>query len=97
MGHEVILLYTDRAQTLKNVSAVVLLEELERKKKENMFMTKAERRDFLSNWMTNHEIYLNTALGSVGGTAFKFLSGILVAPSTSKAQVPFLQDVIQAD
>jgi hypothetical protein len=37
------------------------------------------------------------ALGSEGGTAFKFLSGILVAHSTSKAQVPFLQDVIQAD
>jgi hypothetical protein len=97
MGHKVILLYTDRAQTLKNVSAVVLLEELERKKKEKMSMSKAERRDFLSNWMTNHKIYLNTKLGSEGGTAFKFLSGILVAPSTSKAQVPFLQDVIQAD
>ncbi len=97
MGHEVILLYTDRAQTLKNVSAVVLLEELERNKKEKMSMSKAKHRDFLSNWMTNHEIYLNTALGSEGGTAFKFLSRILVAHSTSKVQVPYLQDLIQAD
>jgi hypothetical protein len=47
--------------------------------------------------MTVQDIYLNTALGSEGGTAFKFLTGILVAPSTSEAQVPFLQDVIQAD
>ena len=47
--------------------------------------------------MTDHDIFLNTALGSEGGTPFKFLTGILVAPSTSKAQVPFLQDVIQAD
>ena len=73
MGHEVFFLYTDRAQTLKNVSAVVLLEELERKKKEKMSMSRTERRDFLSNWMTVHDIFLNTALGSEGGTAFKFL------------------------
>jgi hypothetical protein len=97
MGHEVFFLYTDRSQTLKNVSAVVLLEEFERKKKEKMSMSRAERRNFLSNWMTVHNIFLNTALGSEGGTAFKFLTGILVAPSTSKAQVLFLQDVIQAD
>ena len=97
MGHEVFFLYTDRAQTLKNVSAVVLLEELERKKKEKMSMSRTECRDFLSNWMTVHDIFLNTALGSERGTPFKFLTGILVAPSTSKAQVPFLQDVIQAD
>ncbi len=85
MGHEVFFLYTDRSQTLKNVSAVVFLEELERKKKEKMSMSRAEHRDFLSNWMTVHDIFLNTALGSEGGTAFKFLTGILVAPSTSKA------------
>ncbi len=36
MGHEVFFLYTDHSQTLKNVSAVVLKEELERKKKEKM-------------------------------------------------------------
>jgi hypothetical protein len=96
MGHEVFFLYTNCAQTLKNVSAVVLLEELERKKKEKMSMLQAERRNFLSNWMTVHDIFLNTALVSEGGTPFKFLTGILVAPSTSKAQVPFLQDVIRA-
>ncbi len=28
---------------------------------------------------------------------FKFLMGIMIAPSTSKNQVPFLQEVIQAD
>ena len=60
-------------------------------------MSQTERRDFLSNWITENDIFLNTALGSEGGTPFKFLSGILVAPLTSKAQVPFLQDVIQAD
>ena len=94
IGHEVFFLYTDRAQTLKNVSAVVLLEELERKKKEKMSISKAGCCNFLSNWMTAHDIFLNAALGSEGVTAFKFMTGILVAPSTSKAQAPFLQDVI---
>ncbi len=64
MGHKVFFLYTDRAQTLKNVSAVVLLDELERKKKEKMSMLQAERRDYLLNWMNVHDIFLNTALGS---------------------------------
>jgi len=48
--------------------------------------------------MTDHDIFLKKVLGSEGGTAFKFLTGILVAPSsTSKAQVPFLQDIAQAN
>jgi hypothetical protein len=97
MGHEVFFLYTVRPRTLKNVAAVVLLEELERKKKEKMSISKAERCNFLSNWMTAHDTFLNTTLGSEGVTAFKFMTGILVAPSTSKAQVPFLQDIIQTD
>jgi hypothetical protein len=31
------------------------------------------------------------------GPEIKFLTGILIAPSTYKVQVPFLQDVIQTD
>jgi hypothetical protein len=31
------------------------------------------------------------------GLQFKFLMGILIAPSTPKKQLPFLQEVIQAD
>ena len=58
----------DRAKTLKNVSAVVLLKELERKKKEKMSMSRAELREYLSKWMNDHDIFLNTALGSEGGT-----------------------------
>jgi hypothetical protein len=89
MEHEVFFLYTDRSQTLKNVSAVVLLEELERKKKEKMSMSQAERRNFLSNWMTDHDIFLNKALGSEGGTAFKFLTGILLHLRPEKPRCPF--------
>jgi hypothetical protein len=31
------------------------------------------------------------------GLQIKFLMGILIAPSTSKKQVPFLQEVVHAD
>jgi hypothetical protein len=31
------------------------------------------------------------------GPQFKFFTGIMIAPSTSKKQVPFLQEVIQAN
>jgi hypothetical protein len=37
------------------------------------------------------------ALGMDDGPEIKLLTGIFVAPSTSKVQAPFLQDVIQAD
>jgi hypothetical protein len=40
---------------------------------------------------------LTDALGMDNCPELKFLAGILVAPSTSKVQAPFLQDVIHAD
>ncbi len=40
---------------------------------------------------------LTDALGTDNCPELKFLTGIFVAPSTSKVQAPFLQDVIQAD
>ena len=39
MGHDVFFLHTDCPKTLKNVLAVVLLEELEMKTKEKMSMS----------------------------------------------------------
>ena len=49
-------------------------------------------------WIGNrNEIFLNGALGYEKGPQYCFLAGILFATSTSKAIVPQLQDVIQAD
>ena len=48
--------------------------------------------------MTTHEVVLNEQLGMEDGPLqSKFLTGIFIATSSSKVQVPFLQDVIQAD
>jgi len=97
LGHEVFLLYTDRRTTLNNVLSVVLAEEVERKKKLKEAMTKDERRQFLNKWKLENQEFLNTELGVDGGNMFRFLTGIMVAPSTSLLAAPFLQDVVQAD
>jgi hypothetical protein len=51
----------------------------------------------VNDWLLRHEVALTNALGMDDGPEIKFLTGILVAPSTSKFQAPFLQDVIQAN
>jgi hypothetical protein len=55
------------------------------------------RTEFVNDWLLQHEVALTDALGMDNCPELKFLTGILVAPSTSKVQAPFLQDVIQAD
>jgi hypothetical protein len=55
------------------------------------------RTEFVNDWLLHHDVTLTDALGTDNCPELKFLTGILVAPSTSKVQAPFLQDVIQAD
>ncbi len=60
-------------------------------------MTRDESWEYVNNKKLENEIYFSNALGLEDGPQFKFLTGIMIAPSTSKKQVPFLQEVIQAD
>ncbi len=53
--------------------------------------------EFVNDRLLRHEVALTDALGTDNCPKLKFLTGTLVAPSTSKVQAPFLQDVIQAD
>ncbi len=55
------------------------------------------RTEFVNDWLLHHEVALTDALGMDNCPELKLLARILVAPSTSKVQAPFLQDVIQAD
>ncbi len=55
------------------------------------------RKEFVNDWLLPHKVALTNALGMDDGPEIKFLTGIFVAPSTSKVQAPFLQDVIQAN
>ncbi len=43
MGHTVDLIFTDRRKTMKNVNALVLKEEMDRKKAEKQSMTRQEK------------------------------------------------------
>ena len=51
----------------------------------------------MNDWLLRHKVALTDALGTDNCPELKFLTRILVAPSTSKVQAPFLHNVIQAD
>ncbi len=51
----------------------------------------------MNNWKKDNDIFLCNAQGLEDGLPYKFLMGIFIASSTSKKQVPFLQEVIHAD
>ena len=100
LGHEVELVYTTRAETLANINTVVVQEEVNRrkKKKEAAFENVNERKSFWHDWKERMALFLSDSLGIDGGPAeSKFLSGILVATSSSKEQFANLQEVVQAD
>ncbi len=94
MGHTVELIFTYQRQTMKTVNALVLKEEFDRKKAEKLTMTWDKHREYVNNWKKDNDVFLCNALGLEDGPPYKFL---MIAPSTSKKQVLFLQEVIQAD
>ncbi len=55
------------------------------------------RKEFVNDWLLRYEVAQTNALDMDDGPEIKFLIRVLVVPSTSKVQAPFLQDVIQAD
>jgi hypothetical protein len=97
MGHTVELIITDWCATIKTVNSLVLKEEFDRLKGEKLTMTRDKRREYVNNWKKENDIFLCIVLGLEDSLQFKFLTGIMIAPSTPKNQVPFLKEVIQAD
>jgi hypothetical protein len=81
------------------IQAVILKEELTPQEHANepTLEQGTPRKEFVNDWLLRHKVALTNALGMDDGPEIKFLTRILVAPSTSKVQVPFLQDVVQAD
>ncbi len=97
MDHEDELIFGNRQETLRKATAIVLSEEVKRRKTANEIMDKAEQLKFIKKWKTDNDVYLNNVFGMEDGPQFTFLTGILFATSSSKHLVPLLQDVIQAD
>jgi hypothetical protein len=97
LDHEVELVFGNQQETLKKANAIVLLEEVERRKKAKEIMDKAEQLKFIKKWKTDNDLYLNNVFGMEDGPQFLFLMSILFATLSSKHLVPLLQDLIQAD
>jgi hypothetical protein len=99
MGHVCELIVTGRHDVIRNFQVIVLKEELTHREHANepTLRQGTPRMEFVNDWLLHHDVDLTDALGMDNGPEIKFLTGILVAPSTSKVQAPFLQHVIQAD
>jgi hypothetical protein len=97
MGHTINLIFTGQHKTMKTDNAIILKEEMDRKKAAKISMTRQEKVNYVKNWKKENDTFLCDAFGLEDGPQFKFLTGIFISPSTSKKQVFFLQEVIQAD
>ena len=97
MGHTVEVVFINRRTTMKTVNAILLKEEMGRKKAAKLDMSRDEKVDYVNNWKKDNDAFLCDAFGFEDGPQFKFLMGVFMSPSTSKEQFPFLQEVLQAD
>jgi hypothetical protein len=82
---------------MQTVNAIVLKEEMDRKKAAKLSMSRQEKVNYVNNWKKDNDTFLCDAFGFEDGLQFKFLMGIFISPSISKEQFPFLQVVLQAD
>ena len=95
MGHSCEFLYCDRRDVIRLLSVTVVREELKRRedKKEPALDRGAQTKEFIKNWLIENDVPLTTQLGMYDGPPLKFLAGVFIATSTSKKQVPFVQDL----
>jgi hypothetical protein len=70
---------------------------MDRKKADKLSMPRQEKVNYVNNWKQDNNTFLCDTFGFEDGPQFKFLTGIFISPSTSKEEVPFLQEVLQAD
>jgi hypothetical protein len=99
MGHSCELLFSDRRDVIQTLRSSVVREEIKRREdsKEPVLERGEMTETFIRNWLIENEAPLKSQLGMEDGPTQKFLTGIFITTSASKAQVPFLQEVIQAD
>jgi hypothetical protein len=89
-GHHVLIKYTTRKETIKNVEPFVVCEELLRLKAKNETIMVEERRTFVLNWKKANKYLLVSQLGSKK-ECLRFVHGVFFAPSFSTKTVPQLQ------
>jgi hypothetical protein len=97
MDHTIKVIFTNQRTTMQTVNAIVLKEEMDRKKAAKSSMSRQEKINCVNIWKKDNDTFLCDTFGFEDGPQFKFLTGIFILPSTSKEQFPFLQEVLQAD
>ena len=98
MDHSCEFLYCDRRDVIRQLRATVVREELKRREdKKEPALERSETEEFIKNWLMENDLHITKQLGPEDGPQIKFLTGVFIATSTSKMQVPLVQDVIQAD
>jgi hypothetical protein len=93
MGHSCELLFSDRRDVIRTLRSTLVREEIKRREdnKEPVLERGEITENFIRNWLIENEAPLTSQLGMEDGPTQKFLTGIFIATSASKAQVPFLQ------
>jgi hypothetical protein len=99
MGHSCEFVYSDRRDVIRQLRSTVVREEITRREKDNELVLEkgTETETYVRNWLAENDVHLTKQLGMHDGPVLKFLTGVFIATSTSKHQVRFLQEVIQAD
>jgi hypothetical protein len=99
MGHSCEFLYSEHQDVIRQLRSTVVWEEVKRREKDNepVLERGAETETYVRNWLVENDVHLTKQLGVHDGPVLKFLTAVFIATSTSKQQVRFLQEVIQAD
>ena len=95
-GHHVLIKYTTRKETIKNVEHLVVSEELLRLKAKNETMSVEECCTFVLNWKKANKYLLVSQIGSKT-QCLRFVHGVFFALSFSMRTVPELQRLFMAD
>ena len=100
--HSVRLIYSTREETLATINTIVVNDKVNRRKNGRAkglvpLDGITERKAFWKKWKEENQLFLSESLGLEGAAADKFLSGILVATSSSKSMFQLTQEVVQAD
>ncbi len=77
MGHTVDLISTNRRQTMKTVNAIVLKEEMDKKKAAKESMTRQEKVNYVNNWKKGNDIFLCDAFRLGDGPQYHFFDRYL--------------------
>jgi hypothetical protein len=99
MGHSCKLVFAYCRDVICQLRITVLFEEQKRRELNNepALERGLDSEKFVEDFLIEHEVALTAQLGMEDGPPMRFLTGIFIATSTSKSQVLFLQDVVQAD